>query len=313
MRIITGQARVAGVFGWPAGHSRSPQLHNHWLARYGIDGAYVPLPVPPGQFEAALRGVMAAGFRGANVTIPHKEAAFALCDERDAFAARAGAVNTLVFEAGRIIGSNTDGFGFMANLAAHAPHWRPGPVVLLGAGGAARAIAVALIEAGVPELVVVNRNAERAEALVAALVASLPATLSVTLPATLGAALPATMGAALSATLPAALGVVLRVAAAPPLAGATLLVNTTSLGMAGQPPLEIDLSPLAPHAVVADAVYVPRETALLAAARARGLTVVPGLGMLLHQARPGFRLWFGVDPVVDQALHDAVAAGLPCS
>ena len=308
MGIITGKARVAGVFGWPAGHSRSPQLHNHWLARYGIDGAYVPLPVPPGQFEAALRGVMAAGFRGANVTIPHKEAAFALCDERDAFAARAGAVNTLVFEAGRIIGSNTDGFGFMANLAAHAPHWRPGPVVLLGAGGAARAIAVALIEAGVPELVVVNRNAERAEALIAALAAAPPAALGAALPA----GLPATI-AALPATLPAALGVVLRAAAVPPLAGATLLVNTTSLGMAGQPPLEIDLSPLAPHAVVADAVYVPRETALLAAARARGLTVVPGLGMLLHQARPGFRLWFGVDPVVDQALHDAVAAGLPCS
>ncbi|MBC7432813.1 MAG: shikimate dehydrogenase [Rubritepida sp.] len=303
--MITGKARVAGVFGWPAGHSRSPHLHNHWLARYGIDGAYVPLPVPPGQFEAALRGVMAAGFRGANVTIPHKEAAFALCDERDAFATRAGAVNTLVFEAGRIIGSNTDGFGFMANLAAHAPHWRPGPVVLLGAGGAARAIAVALIEAGVPELVVVNRNAERAEALVAALAAALQAPLHAPLHAPLAAALPA--------TLPATLGVVLRTAAAPPLAGATLLVNTTSLGMAGQPPLEIDLSPLAPHAVVADAVYVPRETALLAAARARGLTVVPGLGMLLHQARPGFRLWFGVDPVVDQALHDAVAAGLPCS
>lgn len=275
MGRITGKARVAGVFGWPAGHSRSPQLHTHWLERHGIDGAYVPLPVPPEQFEAALRGVMAAGFRGANVTIPHKEAAFALCDERDGFATRAGAVNTLVFEAGRIIGSNTDGFGFMENLRAHAPGWRLGPAVLLGAGGAARAIAVALLDAGVPEVVVVNRTAERAE------------------------------------ELAAALGGAVRAAAEPPLAGAALLVNTTSLGMQGQPPLEIDLSPLPSHAIVADAVYVPRETPLLRAARALGLVAVPGLGMLLHQARPGFRLWFGVDPVVDQALYDAVADGLP--
>jgi shikimate dehydrogenase len=274
MGQITGKAMVAGVFGWPAGHSRSPQLHGHWLERHGIDGAYVPLPVPPEQFEVAVRGVMAAGFRGANVTIPHKEVAFALCDERDAFATRVGAVNTLVFEGGRIIGSNTDGFGFMENLRAHAPAWRAGPAVLLGAGGAARAIAAALLDAGVPELVVVNRSAERAEALAEAL------------------------GNRVSA------------AAEPPLRNAALLVNTTSLGMAGQPPLEIDLSPLPAHAVVADAVYVPRETALLRAARARGLVAVPGLGMLLHQARPGFRLWFGVDPVVDQALHDAVAAGL---
>ena len=274
MGQITGKAVVAGVFGWPAGHSRSPQLHGHWLQRHGIDGAYVPLPVPPEQFEAALRGVMAAGFRGANVTIPHKEAAFALCDARDEFAQRAGAVNTLLFEGGRIHGSNTDGFGFMQNLAAHAPGWRPGRTVLLGAGGAARAIAVALLDAGVPDIVVVNRTAERAE------------------------------------ELAAALGPRVHAAAEPELAGATLLVNTTSLGMTGQPPLKIDLAPLPPDAVVADAVYVPLETALLHAARARGLIAVPGLGMLLHQARPGFRLWFGVDPVVDQALHDVVAADL---
>ena len=274
MGRITGKAMVTGVLGWPVAHSRSPALHNHWLERYGIDGAYVPLPVPPGAFEAALRGLMAAGFRGANVTLPHKEAAFALCDERDAFATRAGAVNTLVFRDGRIIGSNTDGFGFMENLRAHAPAWRPGPTVLLGAGGAARAIAAALLDAGVPDLVVVNRSAERAEALAAAL------------------------------------GGPVRAATAPPLGDATLLVNTTSLGMAGQPPLDIHLAPLPAHAVVADAVYVPLETALLRAARARGLTTVPGLGMLLHQARPGFRLWFGVDPVVDPALYDVVTADL---
>lgn len=276
-RIVTGKARIAGVFGWPAGHSRSPQLHNHWLERHGIDGAYVPLPVPPGQFEAAVRGVMAAGFAGANVTIPHKEAAFALCDVRDASALRAGAVNTLVFSEGRILGSNTDGFGFLESLRAAAPDWRPGngPAVLLGAGGAARAIVAALLDAGVPEVVVVNRTPERAE------------------------------------ELARAIGGTIRAAAAPPLATAALLVNTTSLGMAGQPPLEIDLSPLPAHAVVADAVYVPLETPLLRAARARGLAAVPGLGMLLHQARPGFSLWFGVDPVVDQALHDAVAGDIP--
>jgi len=276
-RITTGKAITAGVFGWPAGHSRSPQLHGHWLERYGIDGAYVPLPVPPDQFEAALRGVMAAGFAGANVTLPHKEAAFALCDERDASALRAGAVNTLVFRDGRILGSNTDGFGFLESLRAAAPAWRPehGPAVLLGAGGAARAIVAALLDAGLPEVVVVNRTPERAE------------------------------------ELARAIGGNIRATAVPPLSTAALLVNTTSLGMAGQPPLEIDLSPLPLHAVVADAVYVPLETPLLRAARARGLAAVPGLGMLLHQARPGFALWFGVEPVVDQALHDAVAADIP--
>ncbi|WP_160123617.1 shikimate dehydrogenase [Rhodovarius lipocyclicus] len=277
MGRITGKARVAGVFGWPVGHSRSPLLHNHWLDRHGIDGAYIPLPTPPEDFAAAVRGVMAAGFAGANVTIPHKEAAFALCDERDAAAERAGAVNTLVFRDGRILGSNTDGYGFMENLRAHAPGWRPGagPAVLLGAGGAARAIAAALLDAGVPELVLVNRTAARAQALADAL------------------------------------GGPVSVATEAPLSGAALLVNTTSLGMTGQPPLDIDLTPLPAHAVVADAVYVPLETALITAARARGLAVVPGLGMLLHQARPGFRAWFGADPVVDAALEAAVAGDIP--
>lgn len=277
MARITGKARVAGVFGWPVGHSRSPLLHNHWLDRHGIDGAYIPLPTPPEDFAAAVRGVMAAGFAGANVTIPHKEAAFALCDERDAAAERAGAVNTLVFRDGRILGSNTDGYGFMENLRAHAPGWRPGagPAVLLGAGGAARAIAAALLDAGVPELVLVNRTAARAQALADAL------------------------------------GGPVQVATEAPLSGAALLVNTTSLGMTGQPPLDIDLTPLPAHAVVADAVYVPLETALITAARARGLAVVPGLGMLLHQARPGFRAWFGTDPVVDAALEAAVAGDIP--
>ncbi|MCS6891799.1 MAG: shikimate dehydrogenase [Rhodovarius sp.] len=277
---ITGKARVAGVFGWPAGHSRSPQLHNHWIARYGLDAAYVPLPTPPEQFATAVRGVMAAGFAGANVTLPHKEAAFALCDSLTPYARRCGAVNTLIFQDGRILGDNTDGFGFLENLRTHAPFWQAGagPAVLLGAGGAARAIACALLDAGVPELVIVNRNRNRAEALAAALQAG-----------------PAQV----------------RVADAPPLAQALLLVNATSLGMAGQPPLEIDLSPLPVEAVVADIVYVPLETALISAARARGLAAVPGLGMLLHQARPGFAAWFGLQPVVDAELERAVAGDIP--
>jgi shikimate dehydrogenase len=279
MTILTGKTKLAGVLGWPVAHSRSPRLHGLWLQRHGVDGAYLPLPVPPESFETAVRGLVALGFRGANVTIPHKEAAFALCDEVAPAARRMGAVNTLRFEAGRILGSNTDGFGFLENLRAHVPGWRAeaGPAVLLGAGGAARAIAVALLEAGAPEVVLVNRTRARAEALAAAV------------------------------------GGAVTVAEAPPLGRAALLVNTTSLGMAGQPPLELDLGPLPAGAVVADIVYVPRETALLRAAAARGLRVVPGLGMLLHQARPGFEAWFGVAPVVDAALEAFVGGDIPLS
>jgi len=274
MTIRSGKALLAGVLGWPVSHSRSPVLHGHWLARHGIDGAYVPLPVRPEHFATAVRALATLGFRGANVTIPHKEAAFALCDTRDAAAERAGAVNTLVFEGGAIHGRNTDGFGFLENLRAAIPGWEAarGPAVLLGAGGAARAIAAALLDGGCPSLTLVNRTPERA------------------------------------ATLAAALGGAVRVATLPPLAGAALLVNTTSLGMTGQPPLTIDLAPLPAHAVVADIVYAPLETPLLAQARARGLVAVEGLGMLLHQARPGFQAWFGVDPVVDDALRAAVLA-----
>jgi shikimate dehydrogenase len=217
------------------------------------------------------------GFRGANVTIPHKLAAFEICDEVAPFARRAGAVNTLVFRDGRIEGSNTDGFGFLESIREAALGWRAdaGPAVLLGAGGAARAIAAALLDAGAPRVTLVNRTAAKAEALARDL------------------------------------GGPINVADRPPLAEAALLVNTTSLGMQGQPPLEMDLSPLAPSAVVADIVYVPLETRLLAAARARGLVAVDGLGMLLHQARPGFEAWFGVAPQVDQALRDVVAADIP--
>ncbi len=279
MAILTGKARLAGILGWPVAHSRSPRLHGLWLQRHGIDGAYVPLPVAPGAFPEAVRGLMAAGFQGANVTIPHKEAAFALCDEVAPTARRMGAVNTLVFREGRILGSNTDGFGFLENIRQQVPGWQAsaGTAVLLGAGGSARAIAVALLEAGAPEVVLVNRTRARAE------------------------------------TLAREIGGPVTVATAPPLARAALLVNTTSLGMQGQPPLEVDLAALPASAVVADIVYVPLETPLLAAARARGLRAVGGLGMLLHQARPGFRHWFGVDPVVDAELEAFVGGDIPRS
>jgi shikimate dehydrogenase len=275
--MITGQAMLAGVAGWPVAHSRSPRLHNHWIARHGLDAAYVPLAVAPEGFETAMRGLAAAGFRGCNVTLPHKEAAFALCDELSARAQRAGAVNTLVFEGGRIMGDCTDGFGFLASLGELGA--ASGPAVLLGAGGAARAVAAALLDAGCPRLTLVNRNTARAEAL----------------------------ARALGGPVEVAPGGV------PPLDGAALLVNATSLGMAGQPPLAMDLAPLPPHAVVADIVYVPLETPLLAAARARGLRPVDGLEMLLHQARPGFEAWFGVAPEVDGELRRMVAADIPAA
>ncbi len=274
--MITGHARLAGVVGWPVAHSRSPLLHNHWLTRHGIDGAYVPLPVRPEDFRAAIAGLRAAGFAGVNVTIPHKEVAFGVCTELAQGARAAGAVNTLVFTPGGIIGSNTDGVGFLANLAAHGVS-AFGPALLLGAGGAARAIAAALLCAGA-EVTIANRSPERADALCAAL--------------------PGARSLAWS-----------RRAAA--LADHALLVNTTSLGMAGQPPLELDLSDAPSGLAVADIVYVPLETRLLADARVRGLTAVGGLGMLLHQAVPGFAAWFGVTPVVDQACHDLLAADIP--
>jgi shikimate dehydrogenase len=277
MKLLSGHARLAGVFGHPVTHSRSPRLHGFWLQRYGIDGAYIPLGVPPVGFAAAVRALVDLGFRGANVTIPHKLAAFEICDHVAPFARRAGAVNTLIFRDGRIEGSNTDGFGFLESIREAAPGWRAdaGPAVLLGAGGAARAIAAALLDAGAPRVTLVNRTAAKAEGLARDL------------------------------------GGPIHVADRPPLEDAALLVNTTSLGMQGQPGLEVDLAPLPASAVVADIVYVPLETRLLAAARARGLVAVDGLGMLLHQARPGFEAWFGVAPQVDQALRDVVAADIP--
>jgi shikimate dehydrogenase len=276
MPILSGKARLAGVLGWPVAHSRSPRLHGFWLERHGIDGAYVPLPVRPEHFETALRGLVAAGFRGANVTIPHKLAAFAACDAVETSARRAGAVNTLVFEDGRVTGRNTDGSGFVANLRAHggAPD---GPALILGAGGGPRAVAAALQDAGA-EVTVANRSRERAEAL--------------------------------AAVLPG-----LRVLdwrrRSEALGEFALVVNTTSVGMLGAGELLLDLERARPDLAVADIVYVPLRTPLLLAAQVAGLRTVGGLGMLIEQARPGFAAWFGVMPEADQEVFDLLAADIP--
>ena len=274
---ITGHTRLSGVVGWPVSHSRSPRLHGHWLLHHGIDGAYVPLPVRPGQLAVAIAGLHAAGFAGVNVTLPFKEEVLALCHVVEHAGQRAGAVNTLVFGADGVIGTNTDGYGFMANLVAHGVDPVAGPALLLGAGGAARAIAAALLDEG--SLVLVsNRTEARADALAAAL---------------------------------PGLQVVPWTRRGDALAGCALLVNTTSQGMVGQDPLDMPLGHAAPGLAVADIVYAPLVTPLLADAAARGLRCVGGLGMLLHQATPGFQRWFGVTPVVDAALHDLVAGAVP--
>jgi shikimate dehydrogenase len=276
---LTGAARLAGVMGWPIAHSRSPALHGYWLAEHGIDGAYVPLPVRPETLPQALRALPLLGFAGCNLTIPHKVAALDLVDEIDPSARRAGAVNTVVVAAeGRLAGRNTDMFAFLEALRAAQAGWSAlaGPAAVLGAGGGARAVVAALIDAGAPEVRLVNRTPERATALASE------------------------VG-----------GPVLvmpwerRVEA---LAGAALLVNATSLGMTGQPALDLALDRLPRTAVVNDIVYAPLETPLLAAARARGNVAVDGLDMLLHQARPGFAAWFGVMPQVTPALRRAVLA-----
>ena len=278
--ILSGRAALAGVLGWPVSHSKSPRLHGYWLERHGIDGAYLPLPVAPENFATAVRALVDLGFRGANVTVPHKEEALALAlaDEADDNAKRIGAANTLVFRDGRIVASNTDGFGFLANLEQGAPGWQPeAPALVLGAGGAARAVIVALLDSGCRELRLCNRTAARAEVL--------------------------------RDTFGGSVTVVPWEEREAALTDLGLLVNTTSLGMEGQPPLSLDLARLSASAVVNDLVYAPLETPLLAAARQQGNPAVDGLGMLLHQARPGFEAWFGVRPEVDAALRDFVLAG----
>lgn len=263
----------AFVVGHPIRHSRSPLIHGHWLERHGLAGSYERIDVPPEEFEAFLRGFGSRGYRGGNVTIPHKEAACRLADRVTDRARRLQAANTLWIENGLVHADNTDVVGYAASLdQALGAGWEQGvgTAVILGAGGAARAVAAALLDRGLA-VQVANRTLERAEALrdlSSERISALP------------------WGA-----LPQAL----------PRAG--LLINTTSLGMAGQPPLELDLAALPETAIVSDIVYVPLETPLLAAARKRGLRTVDGLGMLLHQAVPGFARWFGVTPEVTPDLR----------
>lgn len=273
----SGAARLAGVIGWPVRHSRSPRMHGFWLDHYGIDGAYVPLAVRPEDVTQVLAALPRLGFQGANVTVPHKEAVFADCGTVDSFARRAGAVNTLRVTAdGGLAGSNTDGYGFIESIREAVGACPGGPAVVLGAGGAARAIVLALLDAGVSDVAVVNRTIGKAEALATRFG---------------NAVRPLSWS-----RLPEALE------------PATLLVNATSLGMSGQPDLVIDLAPLNRDAVIADIVYVPLRTALLRQAERRGHAVVDGLGMLIHQARPGFEAWFGVLP--DAEAVAAVRAAL---
>ncbi|HWE74183.1 MAG TPA: shikimate dehydrogenase [Stellaceae bacterium] len=278
---ITGAAKLAGVMGWPVAHSRSPVLHGYWLQKYGIDGAYVPMAVKPENLRHALQALPRLGFAGCNLTIPHKEDALRCVDEYEASAKRAGGVNTIVVNArGQIVGSSTDGYGFIAHLRASIPRFDPSqaPSVVLGAGGAARAIVAILLDNGAREVRLVNRTPERA--------------------------------AKLAKELGGEVRGVLWEKRTEAMAGAGLLVNATSLGMEGQPALELPLDALPTEAIVNDIVYVPLETPLLAAARARGNLCVDGLGMLLHQAAPGFESWFGVKPEIDDGLRQAMLATL---
>lgn len=270
----------AFVCGHPIAHSRSPMIHGHWLKSYGIDGSYTAIDVGPGDFAAFLAGLSAAGLRGGNVTIPHKEAAFAAVQRRDEAAEQIGAVNTVWLEDGILWGGNTDAYGFAANLDHLAPGWAAnGDVaVVLGAGGASRAIVHALQQSGFTDIRIVNRTVARAEELADQ------------------------FGVGVSAHPQAA--------TAELLGDASLLVNTTALGMHGNEGLPADPATLPDHAIVTDIVYVPLETPLLAAARARGLKTVDGLGMLLHQAVPGFERWFGRRPEVTADLRNLIVADL---
>ena len=272
------KARAACLIGWPAAHSRSPLIHHYWLRRLGIAGGYNIEAVPPEGFAEFVLHLSAHGFVGANVTLPHKERALAL-SAPDARARAVGAANTLWYEAGELRSTNTDVEGFINNLDAAAPGWDgAGQALVLGAGGASRAVVFGLIERGFKRVHLANRTIDRARALADQ------------------------FGESVHPVAWDAIGDLLPQAA--------LLVNTTSLGMHGQPELAIDVSRLPPQAVVADLVYVPLETALLAAARARGLRTADGLGMLLHQAVRGFELWFGQRPQVTPELRALVEADL---
>ena len=270
---------LAGVMGWPVMHSRSPMLHNHWFAKHGLAGTYLPLAVQPDGIGPALRALQPLGFAGCNLTIPHKETALAFMDEIDPQARRIGAISCVVVRAdGTLRGSNNDGFGYIEGILEAVPDWRAdaGPIVVMGAGGGARAVTLSLADRGAREIRVINRSPERAHGLARE------------------------FGAPLKA--------VAWDERHDALEDAAMVVNTTSQGMVGQDPLDLSLAKLPKHALVSDIVYIPKETPLLREARARGNRTVNGLGMLLHQGRPAFHDWFGVTPDVTRELRAMMEA-----
>ena len=271
--------KKAGVIGWPITQSRSPLIHGTWLEELDIDGSYEKYAVEPNELPSFIQNLQQNGFAGLNLTIPHKEQVLSLVDEITDEAKAIGAANTLWFQDDKLIAGNTDGYGFLTHLQTSAPNWQTSmPALILGAGGAARAIIYALLQAGVPEIILTNRTQERADQLAKE------------------------FGNKLS-----------KIAwqdKEEALARCGLLVNSTSLGMTGKPALEINIASLPQKAVVYDIVYAPLETELLKAARLKGLATVDGLGMLLHQAVPGFEKWFGTRPQVTQELYQKVVADL---
>jgi shikimate dehydrogenase len=272
--------RRACVIGWPVAHSRSPLIHGHWLAQYGIEGSYGREAVAPGDLAGFIERLGCSGYVGCNVTLPHKEAVYGLVEVHDDMTRRIEAVNTLYLEGGRLLGFNSDAYGFVAHLRSVLPEWRGEgtDVVVLGAGGAARAIVAGLLAEGVNRITIANRTEAR--------------------------------GKALTVHFGAQVDTVPWPQLADRLTRCDLLVNTTQLGMAGQPALDIDLDGLPIGAAVADVVYVPLETDLLRQARARGNPAIDGLGMLLHQAVPGFEVWFGVRPEVTPQLRALIELDL---
>lgn len=275
--MSTTKIPLAGVVGHPIAHSKSPQVHGHWLRKNGINGHYVPMDIAPEDLERVIRILPTLGFVGVNVTIPHKEAVMKIADLRTERAELIGAANTLIFRKdGKIHADNTDGYGFMQNLLQSAPNWNPkaGPALVLGAGGAARAVLASFIDVGVPEIIVTNRTRERAEQL--------------------------------QKDFGEKIKVVDWVQAGNAMEGVNAVINTTSLGMVGKPEMRVPLDALAPGMLVSDLVYTPLQTKLLRAATEAGATAVDGLGMLLHQAAPGFERWFKTRPEVDDELRAVV-------
>ena len=272
--------KKACVIGWPITHSRSPLIHAYWLKTYGIDGSYTKEAVRPEDVENFLATLSARGFAGCNVTVPHKEAAFAVAHHKDASAIAVGAANTIWLQAGEIACANTDTYGFMTNLSFAAPDWRDGAgsVLVLGAGGSARAVVYGFLEAGIRDVRVFNRSPQRSEALARHF----------------GGRVSAHAWDSLTTQI----------------SSASVIVNTTTLGMKSQPELSLDMTAAQSGCVVADLVYVPLETPLLRSARQHGLAAVDGLGMLLHQAVPGFEKWFGIRPGVTDDLRALVAADI---